>query len=110
MAKRTTEEQLKAKTDNKGRPVSFIEGTLEFVTEEMAAEQPGLSHLKGKQIVARHCDATDEVYPVATSDLHQTFYAPAERPNQRKIKAAAKRGAKKAQTEADAAELKELRA
>ena len=110
MAKRITEEQLKAKTDNKGRPVSFIEGSLTFVTPEMAADEPGLSHLKGKQIVARHCDETDEVYPVATSDLHQTFYAPAERPNQRKIKAAAARAAKKAKAEADAAELKELRA
>ena len=110
MAKRITEEHLGTKIDNKGRPCSWVEGTLRFVTEEMAAEDIGLSHLKGKQVVDRHCDATDAVYPVATSDLHQTFYAPAERPNQAKIKAKAKRAAKKAQADADAAELKELRA
>lgn len=93
MAKRITEEQLGSKTDNKGRPVTFIKGSLRFVEE---------GSYKGKQVVDRKCDATKAVYTVATSDLHQCFYCPDERPTQRKIKAKALRAAAKAEKEAKA--------
>ncbi len=50
-------------------------------------------------MVDRECDATGELYTLATSDLHQTHFAPSERPAQRKIKAAQRRAAKKAELE-----------
>ena len=102
MGKRITEEKLGEKMDNQGRPVTFIAGSLRFVDDEHVEADPQLAHLKGKQVVDRECNATGAVYAVATSDLHQSFYAPAERPNQRKLKAQARRAAKKAEAEAKA--------
>ena len=97
--KRITEAELREKTDNQGRPVTFEEGSLRYVDEEAIAASPELAQYKGKQVVDRECDATGELYTLATSDLHQTHFTPSERPNQRKIKAAARRAAKKAELE-----------
>lgn len=75
---RMTEDDLRAK----GR--DFEPGTLRYVTAAFAAENPEVKNRIGKQVVQRKCRATGELFYVATSDLHQTFYHPNVRAEMKK--------------------------
>ena len=72
MAKRITEEQLREKEDNQGRPVTFVEASMRFVG-----------------------DTGDPDRSLAV----QTHFAPGERRKQRNLKAKARRIAQKAELE-----------
>ena len=116
IGRRLGEEALTQKIDNRGRPVVFLEGTLEFVDDACIERHPELADKKGKQVVQKVCEGDYEgedapIFFVATSDMHQTFYK-AENGMRQKMKnanAKAKRAAKKAKAEQDAAELAEHR-
>ena len=111
VGRRMGEEALREKIDNRGQPVTFLAGTLEYVTPEVADEIPELANHVGKQVVQKECEETGDVFYVATSDLHQCFYTEANgvRRKMRAAKAKERREAKKAKAEKDAAELKQLR-
>jgi len=50
----------------------FIEGTLVFVTPEVATKRPEIAKWLGKQVVQRKCEGCGALHFRATSDLHQT--------------------------------------
>jgi len=117
VGRRLGEETLTQKIDNQGRPVVFLPGTLTFVDDACIERHPELADKKGKQVVQKVCMGEYEegeeapTFFVATSDLHQTFYAAHNgmRQKMKNKKAAERRAAKKAKAEQDAAELAEHR-
>ena len=110
IGRRMSEDDIREKIDNRGRPVTFLPGTLTYVTEKVAARTPELADHIGKQVVQKECESTGKLFHVATSDLHQCFYAPSERRKMRNLKAKERRVAKKAKQEELQEELDLLKA
>lgn len=106
VGRRMSEEDVASKRDNRGRPVSFEKGSLTYVTAKVAAKHPELADKIGKQVVRKKCEESGKLFWVATSDLHQCFYAPEVRRKMRNLKAAQGRAERKVALE----ELEELRA
>ena len=109
VGRRMGEDEIRRKTDKFGQPIAFLEGTLVYVTDEVADEYPELVDKVGKQVVQKECLETGDIFWVATSDLHQCFHHPNIRRKVKAERAKELRAAKKARAEADAAELRQLR-
>ena len=94
--KRKTEAEIRADHPD------VIEGSLIFVTDEIAASTPELARYRGKQTVERPCQETGKPFRLATSDLHQTLHSPEVRDEVRKRNARERRAAAKADAPAEA--------
>lgn len=98
---KTPKSRRKSEEDIRAEYPDVIEGSLMFVTPEMAANDETLAKWSGKQTVERPCERTGKQFRLATSDLHQTRFHPEERAKAKRERLKAKRAEKKAEKTAN---------